>query len=731
MNPSLPWYRRTFRWGQTNLSEQDPLSYELNFWRQQWRRTHVQGVIVNAGGIVAFYPSRFSLQERAQFLGEGDLFGEITRAARAAGLAVLARMDSNRASEAFYQEHPDWFTVDADGKPGMAGVRYIACLNSPYTRQYLPQVLKEIIDTYHPDGFTDNGWTGPGRGWICHCAYCVEKFRAEAGLELPGKADWDDPVYRRWVRWSYACRTEIWELNNTVTRSAGGSDCLWLGMVNGDPFRSHLAFCDLKAIGERSASEMWMSDQQGRGTAGFEQNAQSGKLLHGLLGWEKLIPESMALYVRGEQAFRKASAPALEAQKWMVSGFAGGISPWWHHVGAEQEDRRQFETAPALMAWHADNEDVLYHRLPVARVGVVWSHENNDFYGRDQVERRIGESWRGITLALAKKRIPYLPIHADNIDRDAERFNLNLLILPELAVMTDEQCQVVRQFVGKGGGLLASGLTSLLDVDGCRRLDFGLADVLGVHFLGELIGAEGDSTSWETASGHTYLRLGPTLPRHPILEAFQDTAILPFGGSLQPVSIDDLAGSEVETIASFIPAFPIYPPETSWMRQRDSNLPAILTRQLAGGGRLVYFAADIDRCYGRRGLPDHGELLVQAVRWATREVLPFKITGPGFVDCHLYRQEDRLILHLVNLSGCHGDGYLDEHLPVGPLQIAIRLDGQTPVSGAVCRVGGEVLPVTVEAGWARFEISRLVDHELIVLEKKEQRARENPPEVRR
>ena len=50
-------------------------------------------------------------------------------------------------------------------------------------------------------------------------------------------------------------------------RHAGGPDCLWLGMVNGDPLNSHLSFCDLKSIGERA--EILMSDQQGRGPERF------------------------------------------------------------------------------------------------------------------------------------------------------------------------------------------------------------------------------------------------------------------------------------------------------------------------------------------------------------------------------------------------------------------------------------------------------------------------------
>ena len=105
-----PWYKRTYRWGQTNLTELDPARYDSEWWREHWRRTRVQGVIINAGGIVAFYPSKFSRQHRAEFLGERDLYGEINALAREDGLAVLARMDSNRADDKFFKEHPDWFT---------------------------------------------------------------------------------------------------------------------------------------------------------------------------------------------------------------------------------------------------------------------------------------------------------------------------------------------------------------------------------------------------------------------------------------------------------------------------------------------------------------------------------------------------------------------------------------------------------------------------------------------
>src|SRR5512137_863986 len=102
---NAPWYQRCYRWGQTNITEKDPVRYDIGWWRGYWKETQVQGVIINAGGIVAFYPSKFPLQYQAEFLGGRDLYGELAAAAHEDGLAVLARMDSNRASEEFYRTH--------------------------------------------------------------------------------------------------------------------------------------------------------------------------------------------------------------------------------------------------------------------------------------------------------------------------------------------------------------------------------------------------------------------------------------------------------------------------------------------------------------------------------------------------------------------------------------------------------------------------------------------------
>ena len=135
-----------------------------------------------------------------------------------------------------------------------------------------------------------------------------------------------------------------------MTREAGGPDCLWIGMNGGSVTGQSRSFRDIAAICARA--EILMLDHQSRADSdSFQNNAETGKLLHGLLGWDKLIPESMPMYQMGRPTFRLSSKPEPEARMWMLAGFAGGIQPWWHHVGAYHEDRRHVQdgrTRPPL-----------------------------------------------------------------------------------------------------------------------------------------------------------------------------------------------------------------------------------------------------------------------------------------------------------------------------------------------------------------------------------------------
>ncbi|HEU5079065.1 MAG TPA: alpha-amylase family protein [Opitutaceae bacterium] len=703
-----PWFRRCYRWGQTNLTEVDPERFDLPFWRAQWKRTCVQGVVVNAGGIVAYYPTKIPLHRRAAKLGEHDLFGDILRAARADGLAVQARMDSNRADESFYRAHPDWFAVDANGKPYQVTDLYVACVNGPYYDEHIPAILREVATLYSPDGFTDNNWNGPMRHQPCFCENCQAKFRARSGHGIPVKADWNDPVYRDWIMWNYERRLQIWDNFNRITREAGGPHCIWVGMMAGAQNWQSRVFRDDREIYRRT--ELIMLDDQRRFDGeGFQHNGEIGQRIHSVGGWEKLIPESNAMYHLADHNFRLAAKPPAEVYSWVLEGIAGGVQPWWHHVGSQQPDQRQLHTAQPLWQWHRDHEEFLVNRMPVAQIGLVWSQRNMDFFGRDDGAAQVDDPWNGFMQAMVRARIPYVPVHLDDVERVTRELGLRTLVLPNLAAMSDGQAASLRAFVAAGGSLFATGLSSLCNEWGETREDFSLADVLGVH-LPEKHAWRNDALRLRQAKEwtQTYLRLASS--RHPVLRGFEETEILAFGGVLEDLRVAE----DAVVPLTFIPAIPTSPPEEVWMRVPSTEIPGLVLRELKSGARVAYSPADLDRRFSRENLPDHGDLLRNILLWLARDDVPFIIEGTGLVDAHLYSQPGRRVLHLVNLTSA-GTWRTPVHevIPLGPFQIKVKTENSSRVRSLV---SNKPLHGEIRDGWIHFEVARLVDHDVFVLE---------------
>ncbi|HEX2326729.1 MAG TPA: beta-galactosidase, partial [Chloroflexota bacterium] len=543
-----PWYRRVMRWGQTNIREVDaaPGRHDTRWWVEHWQRTRVQGVIVNAGGIVAYYPSAFGLHRRSPYLGDRDLFGEVTAAARENGIVVVARMDSSRASERFYFEHPDWFAVDAEGRPYRAGdfdgPFYTACISGPYYREYLPQVLQELCERYRPAGFSDNSWSGLSRERICYCPSCRAAFAEfSAGRALPRGKDWEDATYRAWVEWSYAQRTSLWELNNAVTHRYGGPDCEWSGMNSGGLTTQCRSFQDWRALASSRVRIVFL-DHQGRSQTGpIWENGVQGKLIRSLMGDDAPMPESMAMY-NNTGNYRLSSKPEPEVRLWFASAVAGGIRPWWHHVGADHEDRRMFRTAPPLFQWHAEHERYLRDRRHLASVAVLYWQRNNDFFGRDEAEERCDAPARGLGQALVRGRIPYALLNADQLGTvDLSRYRA--ILLPNIGALSEAHCQALRAYVAGGGGLVATGETSLYDEWGDRRPDFGLGGVFGARATGQVLSRRAPAAGADARRGEpSYLRFAdPPDERPEPLRAgpsgayqagWDETAHLPFGGDL-------------------------------------------------------------------------------------------------------------------------------------------------------------------------------------------------------
>jgi hypothetical protein len=678
--PDPAWCDRPMRWAQLTLTEDDPGQFDLSFWLDYFRRTHSDAACLSAGGCVAYYPTKVPLHYRSQWLGDRDPFGDLVAGCRKLGMAVIARTDPHAAHQDVYDAHPDWIAVEADGKPRRHWAMpelWVTCALGPYNFEFMTEVTKEIVRLYPVDGIFSNRWAGSG---MCYCEHCRTNFRAASAMDLPRTNDPHDPARRAYILWHEQRLFDLWALWDSEIRKIR-PDARYIPNSGGGA----LSELDMKTVGERAP--ILFADRQARsGLAPLWGNGKNAKEYRGAMGMK---PIGGIFSVGVEEAYRwKDSVQnAAEVRLWAVDGIANGIRPWFTKFSGTLRDRRWLAPVEQLYAWHFRNEKYLRNTEPMARVAMVYSQQTARWYGR-----KVEDHTQGFYHALIESRIPFEMLHDGLLDGDhTGRFKV--LILPNIAALSDAQCAQLREFVRRGGSIVATYETSLYDERGTRRSDFGLADLFGASYDGAL----------DARMQNSYLRLEG---RGPLLAGLEDAERIINGASRVHTRRNVAYPNPPLTL---IPSYPDLPMEEVFPRVAKTDQPELYARE-HGAGRVVYFPWDIDRTFWEVLSPDHGKLLRNAVDWAANEPRPVTVAGPGVLDVTVWRQASSMTVHLVNLTNpMLMKGPVREFIPVGPHEVRL------PAGVKPKRIQLLVSSATVPSGLA-VRVPRIVDHEVIAVD---------------
>src|SRR5207248_2246347 len=124
---------------------------------------------------------------------------------------------------------------------------------------------------------------------------------------------------------------------------------------------------------------------------------------------------------------------------------------------------------------------------------------------------------------------------------------------------------------------------------------------------------------------------------------------------------------------TLIPSYPDLPMEQVYPRVLTTQTAGIYLREL-GPSRVVYFPWDIDRVFWEVMCVEHGQLLRNAVEWASNEEKPVTVTGPGVLDVTIWRQKESMTVHLVNLTNpMMMKGPFRELIPVAEQKLRVKL----------------------------------------------------------
>jgi type 1 glutamine amidotransferase len=650
--PGGAWQERPMRWVQLAFTDDDPGNFDPQLWLDYFRRIHADAICLSAGGFTAYYPTRIPLHTRAPGVDKVDAFGVMLAGCRALGLNVIARVEPGGFREDVFAAHPEWVARASDGTPQRyfgSTELYMNCALGGYNFEFITSVMREIVQRYRVDGIFTNRWATQSR---CFCDSCRTLFRAASGQDIPESESGDRSLQRAYAEWSAARLLELAQLWNTEIRAIN-PDAFHVPNGIGSPNRELKTYSDFTPL-------LCSDSQARRGVIPPWENGKHAKILRTTMG-EKPICGIFSVGVEEAYRWKDSVQSPAEIRAWVASGIAQGFRPWMVKFNAKPYDRRWMPVVERIYAWHWKNERFLRNTANLARVALVAAAEQFSASSADTGAGIPADYVNGYYQALIEARIPFQMVYDRVLDASAlDRYRV--LVLPNVMRLSLAQCQQLRDYVTRGGALVATHQTSLYDEAGTRRTDFGLADLFGCSFAGEV----------DERVTNSYLTLRHP---HPLLRGLEDAPRVM--GAIKRVHVH-AQGASVAPL-TLVASYTDLPMERVFTRVPVTDTPMAFCRQV-GRGRVVYFPMDLDRTFWEVLSADHQALLRNAVEWAADELAPIQVHGPGLLDLAYWRQQSSLTVHLVNLTNpMTMKGPYREIVPAGPYTVVLELPGGATV----------------------------------------------------
>ena len=555
-----------------------------------------------------------------------DLAERFLRRAHAHGILAICTFNMN-LWETVGMLHPEWRIRDLpDGRAIRPNTSFL-CHNSPFG-DFLVDYLEDYVSRFDVDGvwFDDCNYGSRGASPFpagCTCRWCAERFRAEAGAELPQRVDFASLDFKRWVRWRYC---NLREYQNRIASSVRAIRDVETVRFNSYP-RPHIPWTSANELAPITGGAQFFIETE-YPLLGPHLTAKVARARGDCEIWGH-APQPI-----GPVGWAPYQEPTYMARV-TLGALANGVhvqSPVdYHHpeqqrlVFAELARRRAFVGGDSLRqcALHLSQRTRDFHYAahpPVGRdlverfrqaldadpelsalaQGPVVAPTLRDLAQECEGSDRYWKQWAGVAEMLERSHIPFDVLFDDGLTAEGLD-GYRVLVLPDSVCLSDAECAAITSWVEDGGTLVATYQTSLADEWGDRRDDFGLGEAFGLRYRGTY-DAGGDG-------GSIYVLHDP-LTRH--------GAWIGFDGQHTEVAAP---GADTETLAtlSVFRSLVLHPlgsaVDESDTDRLDSGHAAI-TAHRHGRGLAIYVSGDVGAAFCGHPVPRLAALFADLVRQA-------------------------------------------------------------------------------------------------------------------
>jgi hypothetical protein len=638
-----------------------------------------------------FFRSRYASRENPDFLGR------YLPEAQKRGIRVLIYFNVHWYTRQFGEQHPDWRQIRENGRPlddvYRTGTDF--CVNTPW-REWVFGVLRDLA-AYPIDGIF---YDGPVfRPDTCYCRYCREKFRRQYGRDLPSKQERKGKAFAQLVEFQAASIAEFLRDSRRVLKQLRPEAALYMNgglrsanWATGRLNRVLVAEQDLLGAeggfiyGDLTRTPLW-------------KPGLTARLLETQAGGKPTVIFAAAAH----KPWTFSLLPAPELRLLYADSIANGASVWMGITPFEFE-QPEMAALVEMNRFVRDHAGYLMNTRSEARVALVWSDVTANFYAGseaqlidvDKVASRsevgnVEAEFSGLADALVRAQVPFDVVDDVTLEQDPlDRYRL--IVLPNVACMSDRVAGRLREYVQRGGHLLATFETSYYDETGLPRKDFALADVFGAKAAGRIAGPR----RWDFMK---------PMGRDPLLEGL--------GRELAPSSTYYVALSNAGGRELFRFTKPLAGPYDGVPELAAD--PALMVREF-GAGKSVYFAGDLGGSIQNYHFPEHMQLVENVVRTLAPPTVALG-EAPSSIEVVLRSQENgkRWLLHLVNFTG-EMTRPIRKIVPLRDIRVRLAPEA-APKNARTLRGGAALALKRGAAGEVEFVIPKLDEYEVVVIER--------------
>jgi len=671
----------------------DPVELASRKAAQGYNAEHLEIMGMPAG----LNDEHFFFQSKVAARQNRDYLREYLPHARKNGIRVFIYFNVHWYTMAFAEKHPDWRQIREDGKPvdGVYDTGADFCVNTPW-RQWCFQMLRDLA-AYPIDGIF---YDGPiYRGDTCYCRWCRDKYRAKYGAELPSKKERRGKEFAQLMQFQADSLTDFLRESRQVLKGINPEIALYM---NGGVRGANWATARLNRV---LVTEQDLLGSEGGFISGdltrvpMWKPGLTARLLETQAGGKPRVIFSAA----GHKPWTFSLLPAPELRLLYASSIANAASVWMGITPTEFQ-QPEMETLAEMNRYVARSAAYYQDTRSEARLAVVWSDTTANFYAGsdaqmidvDRIAQRsevgnLDAEFAGVTEALIRAHVPFDVIDDTALEREPLG-RYQAIFLPNVACMGDAVAARLADYVRGGGNLFATFETSLYDETGLRRTDYALAEVLGVHAGGRIIGP----LRWDFMK---------PLEADPLLQGMRR--------EWYPASVYHVRAKPAgaKAVLQF----------TTPLKGRYDGVPGLsedpaLLVHSFGKGKAVYFSGDFGAMVNNFRTPEYLAIAANAVELLASR--PVEIEGaPEPVEVVLRSQNNgqRWLVHLVNFNG----EMTRPIRKVWPLRgVSITLPDGKPVKKASTLVKPGVLTVGKDSrGRPRVTVPEISEYEVVVLER--------------